>query len=45
MLDELNAVNKRAWSVVGFVFWDFNRDGVINSKDLFDIFRLYNQFD
>lgn len=36
MLDELNAVNRRAWSIVGFVFWDFNRDGIINSKDLFD---------
>jgi hypothetical protein len=30
--------------VVAFIFWDIGKDGVITSRDIFDIFREWNAF-
>lgn len=38
MIEQIFAINNRAWSVIAFLFWDLNRDGFITSRDVFDVF-------
>lgn len=30
--------------MVAFIFWDIGKDGVVTSRDIFDIFREWNAF-
>jgi|JI7StandDraft_1071085.scaffolds.fasta_scaffold590103_1 hypothetical protein len=39
VLEYLNTVHERGWAIVAFIFWDIGKDGVITSRDIFDIFR------